>query len=140
ERMRKKYERLIGKSSLPGENPAQTRQRLIKNGEIIPAFFKDYYWSAYTRLALDKPALTVTANANFLGCGRYTHPLENRGITMREAARLQSFDDKFRFLTNQTPGKETASIGVGMDMIGEAVPPLLAKAIADQIADVLDRN
>ena len=139
ERMRKKYERLIDKARLSGEDPAKTQQRLAKNGDIIPAFFKDYYWSAYTRLALDKPALTITANANFLGSGRFTHPLAHRGITMREAARLQSFDDAFRFITSEGPGGETTTIGVGLDMIGEAVPPLLAEAVADCISAALDK-
>lgn len=59
---------------------------------------------------------------------------------MREAARLQSFDDDFRFITSPNNPKDTERIGVGMDMIGEAVPPLLAKAIATHIAGLLDQE
>jgi DNA (cytosine-5)-methyltransferase 1 len=137
-RMQSTYERLIAKAKKRGEGEAATRTRLIEDGRIISTFYKDYYWSAYTRLAVHEPALTITANANFLGSGRFTHPSEQRGITMREAARLQSFDDAFTFLTSNTVGKLTSNVGVGMDMIGEAVPPLLAQRIADVIAQHLD--
>jgi DNA (cytosine-5)-methyltransferase 1 len=57
---------------------------------------------------------------------------------MREAARLQSFDDEFRFITSATELRETSRVGVGMDMIGEAVPPLLGLAIANHLASKLD--
>lgn len=139
ERMRKKYARSI--SRLAKENnitESAARKRLEKAGKINPVFYKDYYWSAYTRLAWDSPALTITANANFLGSGRFSHPDALRGITMREAARLQSFDDDFRFITSDNDEMETTRIGIGMDMIGEAVPPLLAQAIANHLADQLD--
>ena len=59
---------------------------------------------------------------------------------MREAARLQSFDDDFRFITSSDNVRDTERIGVGMDMIGEAVPPLLAQAIAEHIANLLDQE
>tara|TARA_R110000868_G_scaffold387410_2_gene655967 strand:- start:29 stop:1411 length:1383 start_codon:yes stop_codon:yes gene_type:complete len=116
------------------------RSALEKQGVINPVFYKKYYWSAYTRLAWNLPALTITANANFLGSGRFTHPSEMRGITMREAARLQSFDDDFRFITSADRDDETSNIGVGLDMIGEAVPPLLAEAIANHLANQLDKR
>ena len=107
---------------------------LVEKGSILPVFYKDYYWSAYTRLDPKKPALTITANANFLGSGRYTHPYENRGITPREASRLQSFPDRFTFYSSKSDRSCTEKQGVIIDMIGEAVPPLLAKALAEHIA------
>lgn len=128
-RMRKRFE-LLAKVKSGG---AHAGYRAEARASVIPAFYKDYYWSAYTRLSWKRPALTITANANFLGSGRFTHPVEDRGITMREAARLQSFDDDFTFYTS-TDEHRTEHIGVGMDMIGEAVPPLLAKAFALHIA------
>jgi DNA (cytosine-5)-methyltransferase 1 len=138
-RMRAKYARSINKLiKNKGVSPEAAQLALEKKGLINRAFYKDYYWSAYTRLAWDAPALTVTANANFLGSGRFSHPNEMRGITMREAARLQSFDDGFRFITSSTDESNTARIGIGMDMIGEAVPPLLAQAIATHLAAQLD--
>ncbi len=139
ERMRNKYARSIAKMVKDeGVSHEVARLTLEQAGYINPAFYKDYYWSAYTRLAWDAPALTITANANFLGSGRFSHPTEMRGITMREAARLQSFDDDFRFVTSFNDVTDTTRTGIGMDMIGEAVPPLLSQAIATHLAEQLD--
>ena len=55
---------------------------------------------------------------------------------MREAARLQTFEDEFTFLTSVGTQNLTTNIGIGLDMIGEAVPPLLAEATA-RIAQAL---
>jgi len=138
-RMQTKYERATTKlAKVKGISADSARAELLMSGAINPVFYKEYYWSAYTRLAWDSPALTITANANFLGSGRFTHPTEQRGITMREAARLQSFDDDFRFVTSDSDDGDTARVGIGMDMIGEAVPPLLSKAIATYLAAQLD--
>lgn len=138
-RMRAKYERAISKlASTENITRELARSQLENSGLINPVFYRDYYWSAYTRLAWHAPALTITANANFLGSGRFSHPVELRGITMREAARLQSFDDDFRFITSMTDVNDTARIGLGMDMIGEAVPPNLSQAIAMHLASQLD--
>jgi site-specific DNA-cytosine methylase len=139
-RMCQRFETLIAKAAADGEPASNARKRLSAEGKILPVFYKRYYWSAYTRLDWQKPALTITANANFLGSGRFTHPDRDRGLTMREAARLQSFDDAFTFYTSDDPKSPTQNIGVGLDMIGEAVPPLLAKAIAKTIAVHLDEK
>lgn len=138
-RMQAKYNWVIEKlAKTKGITNESARDELLRSGAINPAFYKNYYWSAYTRLAWDSPALTITANANFLGSGRFTHPAEQRGITMREAARLQSFDDDFRLVTSDSNDGDTVRVGIGMDMIGEAVPPLLSKAIATHLAAQLD--
>jgi len=139
-RMRKKYKSLITKEVAKGSTEKTAIKKLEVAGKINPVFFKRYYWSAYTRLAWNRPALTITANANFLGSGRFTHPEADRGITIREAARLQSFDDGFEFVTSNNEQKWSENLGVGLDMIGEAVPPLLAKAIANSITVHLDEN
>ncbi|NMO75235.1 DNA cytosine methyltransferase [Vibrio breoganii] len=131
ESKRREYEVLLQR--FPEEERKDAYDRLVEDGTIMPAFYKDYYWSAYTRLDPQKPALTITANANFLGSGRYTHPYENRGITPREAARLQSFPDRFIFYSSKKGDASTERQGVIMDMIGEAVPPLLSRAIAQHI-------
>jgi DNA-cytosine methyltransferase len=138
-RMRQKYDMLIKSEKRPGEDAARCRARLIETGAINASFYKKYYWSAYTRLDRERPALTITANANFLGSGRFTHPQNDRGITMREAARLQSFEDEFTFLTSVGTKDLTTNIGVGLDMIGEAVPPLLAEAIARSVQGLLTK-
>jgi len=132
-RMRKTYDSLVEEQRRPDEDRETAIERLDQEGVIKKAFYKDYYWSAYTRLAWEEPALTITANSNFLGSGRFSHPEQNRGITIREAARLQSFDDSFKFITSEDDLSDTERIGVGLDMIGEAVPPLLGKSIAEHI-------
>lgn len=139
ERMRTKYAHAIASLvQTKGIAPNAAQLELEHAALINPAFYKDYYWSAYTRLAWEHPALTITANANFLGSGRFTHPAKMRGITMREAARLQSFDDDFRFVTSLNDKMDTTRMGIGMDMIGEAVPPQLSQAIANHLAAQLD--
>lgn len=139
-RKRREYEPLIADLIERGEDRDIAIEKLARQGAINEKFFNKYYWSAYTRLAWSRPALTITANANFLGSGRFTHPNENRGITMREAARLQSFDDDFKFITSVIKNDDTKTIGVGLDMIGEAVPPLLAENFAHHVAGLLDQQ
>lgn len=78
----------------------------------------------YGRLWWDKPAVTITQYARNPASGRYVHPEQNRGLTIREAARLQSFPDGFIF---------NGSLTDCFKQIGEAVPPLLSVAIATQI-------
>ena len=79
----------------------------------------------YGRLSWDKPAITITQYARNPASGRYSHPEQDRGLTIREAARLQSFPDGYLW---------NGSLGENFKQIGEAVPPLLALAIATQIA------
>jgi DNA (cytosine-5)-methyltransferase 1 len=63
--------------------------------------------------------------------GRYLHPSEHRPITVREGARCMSFSDDFIF-----PG--TQSMTSVARQIGNAVPPLLARRIAEMVAVALD--
>ncbi|WP_222149306.1 DNA cytosine methyltransferase, partial [Staphylococcus haemolyticus] len=63
--------------------------------------------------------------------GRVIHPELNRALTAREAARIQSFDDDFKFIGNKT------SIG---KQIGNAVPPLLGKIIAEILNKKLEET
>lgn len=85
----------------------------------------------YGRLAWDEPAGTITAMFDNFTRGRFAHPDEDRNITNREGARLQTFPDSFTFVG---PKKDVAR------QIGNAVPPLLAKAIGRQIAAQLEAN
>lgn len=84
------------------------------------------------RLHADKPAPTVAASfqSNFI------HPFLNRNFTAREGARFQSFPDDFIFEGMRT--KMSWEVGLSQyQQIGNAVPPLMAKAIADKIKDIL---
>ena len=76
--------------------------------------------NVYGRLAPDRPAGTITARFDSFTRGKFAHPFEDRNITLREGARLQTFDDDFVFLGTR---EEIAAL------IGNAIPPLLAKAI-----------
>ncbi|VXD12259.1 M.FspI [Planktothrix serta PCC 8927] len=89
--------------------------------ELAP---KKHYSGAYGRLSWNKPARTMTRWLFHPGSGRFFHPEQNRTITIREAARLHSYPDTFHFLGTYT---NMAS------QIGESVPPLLAKVIAQSI-------
>jgi len=79
----------------------------------------------YLRLDPDKPSVTV---GNFRK-SMYIHPIEDRGLSLREAARLQSFPDWYRF---------KGGISHDQQHIGNATPPLLARAVAQKILSVLD--
>lgn len=80
------------------------------------------------RLKWDAVSPTIDTRFDAASNGTNNHPFLHRAITPREAARLQSFDDKFVFLGAKVYIRQ---------QIGNAVPPLLAKAIADQIDSVL---
>lgn len=82
----------------------------------------------YGRLAPDRPAATITARFDSFTRGKFGHPVEPRNITLREGARLQSFPDSFAFLGTQE--EITAQIG-------NAVPPLVAEALAHAAANYL---
>jgi len=82
----------------------------------------------YGRMAWDKPSSTITARFDSFSRGRFGHPVLDRTITLREGARLQTFPDDFVFYGTKV---EVAK------QIGNAVPPLLAKAIADSIIKCL---
>lgn len=76
--------------------------------------------SGIKRLFADEPALTVTCAA----MREFVHPQENRNLSLRECARLQTFPDDFRFF-----GPSAAAL----QQIANAVPPLLAEQVAMQI-------
>ncbi len=78
----------------------------------------------YGRLFWDKPSITITHYARNPASGRYTHPEQDRGLTAREAAILQSFPSGFEFC-----GKSDDIYR----QIGEAVPPMLSSAIAASV-------
>jgi len=91
------------------------------------AGFKD----VYGRMAWDKPSPTITGGCNNPSKGRFLHPEENRVITLREAALLQTFpsDYKFSFKAGKT--------GIAM-MIGNALPPTFIEFHARSIIQHLD--
>ncbi len=99
-----------------------------KNWEAIPEELMQNYEDAsrchtgiYHRLEWDKPSKVI---GNFRK-NMLIHPQQHRGLSVREAARLQSFPDDYEFLD---------SIGFQQQQVADAVPPLLAEAVARCIA------
>jgi len=55
------------------------------------------FYDVYGRLSWEKPSITITQYSRNPASGRFTHPIQNRGLTIREVARIQSFPDGFEF-------------------------------------------
>lgn len=89
---------------------------------ILP-FREDIFHDRLKRLALDEPSWTVLAHIGMDGY-MYIHPSEDRTLSVREAARLQSFDDDFVF---------TGNMREQYIQVGNAVPPLMGAKIAAQV-------
>ena len=79
------------------------------------------YNTTYKRQVWSEPGCTVTTNFNMISGGNNVHPIATRALTTREALRLQSFPDSFKF---------TGKDGSIRTTIGNAVPPLLAYNVA----------
>ena len=84
--------------------------------------------SCYSRLNGEEPSTTITVKFQSPASSKCIHPSQHRTITPREAARIQSFDDKYQFAGSMT---QIAS------QLGNAVPPLLGKSIAQKIAEAI---
>lgn len=99
-----------------GGNWQDIPAKLMKN-------YKDFsrcHSGIYHRLIEDEPSVVIgNYRKNML-----IHPIENRGLSVREAARIQSFPDTFHF---------HGSIGFQQQQVGNSVPPLLAKAVFENI-------
>jgi DNA (cytosine-5)-methyltransferase 1 len=81
-------------------------------------------------MAWNKPAPTITGGCFNPSKGRFLHPTQNRAITLREAAILQSFPRRYRFPI----GADKEAIAL---MIGNALPPRFVKRHAAQITKLL---
>lgn len=104
-----------------GPNISYIPKHLISSG----------FSSCYSRLSADDPSVTITVNFVHPASNRCIHPVADRALTPREGARLQSFDDDFKF-------RGTRSQIV--KQIGNAVPPLLGRAIGRAIATMLGES
>ena len=95
-----------------------------QNWQVLEEDIHSVHSGAYGRLEWNKPTMTITTRFDTPAGGRFIHPEENRTLTPREAARVQSFPDSYRFLCGKTSQ---------LKQIGNAVPPLLAKCVAEEI-------
>ncbi|KYC60138.1 DNA cytosine methyltransferase [Heyndrickxia coagulans] len=137
------YQQLLRKNSKFLYNHVATRHSEIalerlkmippnKGREVLPEehLTKSIYSGTWTRMVKEEVAVTITTRFDTPSSGKFTHPFLNRAITVREAARLQSFPDEFIFYGTK---------GSQMKQVGNAVPPLLSKQIAAEIKkDILN--
>jgi DNA (cytosine-5)-methyltransferase 1 len=102
--------------------------------ELLPAGMKrarrSDHTKRYGRLRPDGLFSTILTKAD-LHWGAYIHPNQDRTITVREAARAQSFPDRYRFLGSRVEQYR---------QVGNAVPPLLARAVANSVNEMLRRD
>lgn len=110
-----------GGSRPPDVGPACLRRAHAKNGRAA-------YEDVYGRLAWDKPAITITAHARNPASGRFSHPEQDRGLSVREGALLQGFPSDYWF---------AGSLDDRFRQIGNAVPPIFAASAAIHILSEL---
>lgn len=127
--MRKGATILFNHSATKHSKSALRRLALIPPGkgrECLPKelLTKSIYSGTWTRMRKADKAVTITTRFDTPSSGEFTHPFLDRAITVREAARIQSFPDDFVF-----HGTKTSQ----MKQVGNAVPPKLANAIARAI-------
>ena len=102
--------------------------------ELVPACWRNKptgTTDVFGRLWWDRPAFTIRTEFYKPEKGRYLHPSAHRPITIREAARCMSFSDDFVLPADQ-PMTSVAR------QVGNAVPPLLARRLAETLAAALD--
>jgi DNA (cytosine-5)-methyltransferase 1 len=133
------YQKMLrdGHDELQGHTASQHPPHLVKaisfipdggNRRDIPDRYQPAsgYHNSYSRLASWRPAVAVTSNMSKPSATRCIHPFQNRGLTAREGARLQSFPDRFYFCGG----------GVSQRLqIANAVPPLLARCLGEALED-----
>lgn len=101
---------------------------LLKCHQENPNVHKD----VFGRMVWDAPSPTLTCRCIDVYCGRFTHPEQNRGISLREAAALQTFGDDYEFFG-------TSLVGISRQ-IGNAVPVKLAEQLGQSIIDSCARR
>jgi DNA (cytosine-5)-methyltransferase 1 len=79
----------------------------------------------YKRLDPNQPSVTVSNYRKSM----IIHPIEHRGLSVREAARIQSFRDNYKFLSSISPMQQ---------QVGDAVPPLLAQKVGKRLLDMIN--
>ena len=115
-----------------GINLMKVIKKVPEGGTLkdIPEKFrpKSGFLNSYGRLIWKKPSMTITRNFGTPSSARCIHPKCDRALTTREGARIQSFKDDFKFY---------GSISKKNLQIGNSVPPILSKAIAESIIKFL---
>lgn len=113
------------------ERSGGDRMAWSKDAELqIPAYEgrDNIFRDVYGRMFWDRPAPTITTRFNSFSNGRFGHPEENRAISIREGARLQTFPMEYNF--------QGSSLNSLAKQIGNAVPPELARRIGLHLLSV----
>ena len=100
-------------------------------GRVHRVHMGETFVQAYGRRRWREPSYTLTTRFMSVSCGYFMHPKQDRGFSIREGARLQGFPDDFDFHPRRERGVNVTALG---KQIGNAVPPPLARAVADRIA------
>jgi DNA (cytosine-5)-methyltransferase 1 len=135
------YQRLLrrGSDEIQGHTVSNHPPELVRAISFIPdggnrtAIPDEYqprsgFHNSYSRLASWSPAVAVTSNLGKPSATRCIHPFQDRGLTAREGARLQSFPDRFHFV---------GGIVSQRLQVANAVPPLLGAALGRSLAEDL---
>lgn len=136
------YQRYLASKSTKIQNHTQShhsavavsRMSRVHNGEnfsVLEEDVKSVHSGSYGRLCWDEQANTITTRFDTPAGGKFTHPDENRTLTPREAARIQSFPDDFVFYGDKR------SLG---RQIGNAVPPKIAYFLAKLVRNILSEG
>lgn len=94
------------------------------------------FGSVYGRMVWEQPAPTMTTQCTGLGNGRFGHPEQDRAISVREAALIQTFPKTYQFFADE----KDVAITKASRYIGNAVPPKLGEVIAESIIHHLIEN
>lgn len=108
--------------------PEGSEEYIKLHQKMSPQYEREKFTGKWRRLSLSKPSHTLVAHLE-KDTYSHIHPLEPRGISVREAARLQSFPDDFFFNCNMSDA---------FRQIGNAVPPLLSYAVAKAMKEILE--
>ncbi|MGB9953571.1 DNA cytosine methyltransferase [Haloarcula marismortui] len=116
-----------------GPNKQTTIENLRQSDEVddVENYIKTGYSSSYSRLDADLPSVTMTVNFIHPASNKCIHPHQDRALTPREGARIQSFPDTFEFFGSRSDIVE---------QIGNAVPPLLGRVLAEHVIGMYDAS
>lgn len=116
-----------------GPNRQKTIENLEASGDVddVEDYITSGYSSSYSRLDPDLPSVTITVNFIHPASNKCIHPYQDRALTPREGARIQSFPDSFEFFGSRSDIVE---------QIGNAVPPLLGRVLAEHVLGMYDES
>ena len=126
-KMRLNSKGLFNHEATPHSQDVIQRIKMIKEGQNFQSLpqelqTKSHHSGAWGRLEKNSLSPTITTRFDTPSTGRVIHPIDNRTLTVREAARIQSFPDNFKFYGSRTSqGKQ----------VGNSVPPLVGLAIGE---------